>query len=54
MLEKIDPHKTQGPDELPAKVLKERAAEIAPALSSPPMSLAMFQKNGERQTFPHL
>ena len=33
MLEKIDPHKTQGPGELPAKVLKECAAEIAPALS---------------------
>ena len=30
---KINPHKAQGPDELPAKILKELANEIAPALT---------------------
>ena len=33
LLQGVDPHKAQGPDELPARVLHELAADIAPALA---------------------
>ena len=47
LLENIKPHKATGPDDIPARLLKEGARELAPALS------LLFQATIQQGRIPH-
>ena len=53
LLSLLDANKSSGPDNIPCRILKELALEIAPVLTAiSHLNLARFHAIGKRQSYP--